>query len=162
MHIQNHRGNDNLNTVLKFNSLYYGSECTTRKDQQVLPVLEEFTGFLHPKIIYLLFLTYQINGRLLSSVKSVTDWVFFKYMVFSGIIWKRSGWVNLTFAIAPFHPETSTSAYFPFLQQSSDVVVLCCCSCCFLMHWKNLIGRTIVASIEWDFLSVCYMYVKWM
>lgn len=65
-----------METVLKLHSLYqyHGSECTAGKDQQVLPVLEEFTGFLCPKlIIYLLLLTCQINERLLALVKSAMN-----------------------------------------------------------------------------------------
>lgn len=94
------RGNNSLNSVLKLHSLdkCYGSECSAGKDQQVLPVLEEFTGFPHPKVFCLLLLTCQINESLWASAKSPMNWVPFKTNSFLCTSYKS--WVNLTFSIS--------------------------------------------------------------
>lgn len=103
------KGTNSLNRVPKLHSLCkcYGSECTAGKEQQVLPVLGEFTAFPHPKVFWWLLLTCQINESLWASVESPRDRVPFKT---SSLLWhQHKSWVNLTFSISNTQDSSSPS-----------------------------------------------------
>lgn len=137
--------------MLKTYDLYkhYSSGCTSGKDQQVLPVLEHLTWFPHWKVIYSLLLTCQINERLLASVKPL--WTHSKQPGCSGIIWKSSSGINVTFCIsnAPFCPKISTSGYSPVTIHATSSAKYWNCSLLLLqLHFnilKSLIQKAILA-----------------
>lgn len=137
--------------MLKLHSLYkcYGSECTAGKDQQVLPVLEEFTGFPHPKVFCLLLLTCQINGSLWASVESPGNWVPFQTSSFLWLQLEELSWPHLCHFkhIGTPFLQTSTSDHFPGTIHATSSAKHWCGSLLMLLFnaLKNLTERTILA-----------------
>lgn len=162
------KGNNSLNRVPELHSLCKccGSECTAGKEQQVLPVLEEFPAFPHPKVFCWLLLTCQINDRLWASENSPRDRVPFKT---SSLLWhqlQELSWPHLVHlkhrGSAPFL-QKSTSDHFPGTIQATPSAKHRCGSLLFVNALKNLIKRTIFAPRGGKFLCFpgAHKYVKW-